>query len=79
MRARNHSSQVRAMVTLEHGVEPDSFWNDSPGGTYAGGLTLLESIAARGYDVSDLGTLAAQVEGRTGRTVPDLPPVDWDA
>jgi len=40
------------------------------------GKTLLQRLAAEGYDISDLGTLADQIEQRTGRKVPELPPLN---
>jgi hypothetical protein len=33
---------------------------------YQGGLTFWEQLEAKGYDLSDLGTLAAQIRARAG-------------
>src|SRR5947208_3423331 len=40
------------------------------------GKTLLQRLAAEGYDISELGTLADQIEQRTGRKIAELPPLN---
>lgn len=47
---------------------------DGPMPEYTDGLTLWEGLEAQGYDLSDLGTVAAQMRAR-GRDVPERPPL----
>ena len=55
-------------------IDSDDTFLDRPRPRHANGETLEESLIRQGYDLSDLGTLAAQLQERRGYQLPALPP-----